>query len=319
MTQTALPLIGDSTVVPVVNAGKSSAWVRQWELVELAGEGSLAKVYRARPIVGGTVPVFVAGGHKNGSVPVLPSPAYAVKMLRPEWQDDHDAIGILQREALAGAHVLHPHVVPLLAAHVLDAPRLLVMPWLDGATLKERLAAGEQFEISRALWMARQVAEALGGFHSVGWMHGDVTPGNIHLSPSGHVTLLDLSFARRQEDTGSAADRPIMGTCNYIAPEQLTSALRSDIRSDIYSLGAVLFEVFSGRPPYQARDLADLATQQRQSAAPDLCRLSPDLPRDVFALVRQMLARDPLRRPQSPRELLGRLIALEIAAFNARA
>jgi serine/threonine-protein kinase len=240
-------------------------------------------------------------------------------MLRCEWQDDHDAIGILQREALAGAHVSHPHVVPLLAAHVLDAPRLLVMPWLEGATLKERLAAGEQFEISRALWMARQVAEALGGFHRAGWMHGDVTLGNIHLSPSGHVTLLDLSFARRQEDTGSAADRPIMGTCNYIAPEQLTSALRSDIRSDIYSLGAVLFEVFSGRPPYQARDLADLATQQRQSAAPDLCRLSPDLPRDVFALVRQMLAKDPLRRPQSPRELLGRLIALEIAAFNAQA
>jgi serine/threonine-protein kinase len=303
MTQIALPSIGDSALVPVIRPDNSSAWVREWELVELAGEGSLAKVYRARAITG----------------PTDCPPAYAVKMLRPEWQDDHDAIGVLQREALAGAHVSHPHIVPLLAAHVLDAPRLLVMPWLEGATLQARLAAGERFETSKALWMARQVAEALGGFHRVGWMHGDVTPGNIHLSPSGHVTLLDLSFARPHEETGSAVDRPIMGTCNYIAPEQLTSALRSDIRSDIYSLGAVVFEVFSGRAPYQARDLADLATQQRQSAAPDLFRLAPHLPREVFALVRQMLAKDPLRRPQSPHELLSRLIALEIATFNERA
>ncbi len=302
MPATALYANGNSILTPIPSPRSFSTWVRQWELVELAGEGSLARVYRARPITG----------------PADCPPAYAVKMLRPQWQEDHDAIGILQREALAGMQVAHPHVVPLLAAHVLGAPRLLVMPWLEGATLQARLAAGEQFEISRALWIARQVAEALGGFHGRGWMHGDVTPGNLHLSPSGHVTLLDLSFARRQADTGSAADRPIMGTCNYLAPEQLTSTLGSDIRSDIYSLGAVLFEVFSGRPPYQARDLADLVTQQRHSSAPDLSRLAPDLPREVLALVRQMLARDPLRRPQSPRELLARLVALEIAAFHAQ-
>ena len=146
-----------------------------------------------------------------------------------------------------GQSVSHPHLVPVLAASVLEPPRLLVMPWLEGASLQARLAAGETFNIPKALWIARQTAEALDGLHAAGWMHGDVTPGNIHVSPAGHVTLIDLSFARRSDEIGSAADRPIMGTCSYIAPEYLTSALRPDIRSDIYSLGVVLFEMLSGR------------------------------------------------------------------------
>ena len=150
-------------------------------------------------------------------------------------------------------------------------------------------------------------------------MHGDVTPGNIQVSPTGHVTLLDLNFARRRDEFGSAVDRPIMGTCNYLAPEYLTSALRPDIRSDIYSLGAVLFEVLSGRRPFAAETLVQLSLQHRQAALPDLGRLAPHVPREVVQLVRQMMAKEPLRRPQTPRELIERLVALEIGSFSQRA
>ena len=132
----------------------------------------------------------------------------------------------------------------------------MVMPWLEGASLGARLAEGQQFGVPEALWIVRQTAEALDALHTAGWMHGDVTPGNIHVSPTGHVTLLDLNFARRRDEFGSAVDRPIMGTCGYMAPEYLTSALRPDIRSDIYSLGAVLFEILAGRRPYAGETLA---------------------------------------------------------------
>ena len=202
---------------------------------------------------------------------------------------------------------------------MLEPPRLVVMPWLEGASLAARLADWQQFGVPEALWIARQTAEALDALHAAGWMHGDVTPGNIQVSPTGHVTLLDLNFARRRDEFGSAVDRPIMGTCNYLAPEYLTSALRPDIRSDIYSLGAVLFEVLSGRRPFAAETLVQLSLEHRQAAAPDLARLAPHVPREVVQLVRRMMAKEPLRRPQTPRELIERLVALEIGSFSQRA
>jgi len=300
MIQTRPVPIGSAPLVRVAEVAKSFRRVRQWELVEFAGRGSLAEVYRARPV--------------NG--PADRPANYAVKMLRGCWENDDEAVRLLQREAVVGQSISHPHLVPVLASSVLQRPRLLVMPWLEGASLQARLAAGEQFGVPQTLWIARQAAEALDGLHAAGWMHGDVTPGNIHVSPAGHVTLIDLNFARRCDETGSVADRPIMGTCSYLAPECLTSALRTDIRSDIYSLGAVMFEMLSGRPPYAAKDLAELVSQQRQSPPGDLLRLAPHAPRELIALVRRMTANDPLRRPQSPRELIDRLVSLEIHTFS---
>ena len=303
MTQTGLMPIGNAVSVCVANVTKPTCRVRQWELVEFAGLGSLAHIFRAR----------LAG------TPSDRPGAYAVKMLRPCWEDDEQAIRLLQREALVGQSVSHPHLVPVLAAPVLERPRLLVMPWLEGSSLAVRLAEGQQFDVPKTLWIARQATEALDALHLAGWMHGDVAPGNIQVSPTGHVTLLDLNFARRREEFGSAVDRPIMGTCGYLAPEYLTSALRPDIRSDIYSLGAVLFEVLSGRRPYEAETLAELATQHRQAVPPELARLAPHVPREVVQLVRRMMANEPLRRPQTPRELIDQLVALEIATFSERA
>jgi len=274
--------------------------VGAWELVELAAEGSLARVYRARPADSGA-------DHAC---------AYALKMLRPEWEGDPQAIRLLAREAEVGRSLSHPHVVAVLGAGLRHEPPFVVMPWLDGSTLQAHLAAGRRIEVPAALWIARQVAEALDALHRAGWTHGDIKPENILLSPEMHVTLLDLAFARKHDDIGSAVDRCVIGTCHYIAPEWITSALRPDVRSDIYSLGVVLFEVFSGRLPFQGKDLAELATQHRQATPPDLQSLAPHLPEEVVALVRGMLSKEPLRRPQSPRELIGELAELEIATFG---
>ena len=119
--------------------------------------------------------------------------------------------------------------------------------------------AGKPSTCPRALWIIRQTAEALSALDRAGWMHGDVKPGNLMISPSGHVTLLDLNFARRHGESGAAVDRCILGTFYYIAPELLTSAIRADIRSDIYSLGVVFYEMLAGRRPFEAEDMADLA------------------------------------------------------------
>lgn len=303
MTQTQLLSTGAAQPVHVVNTAESYRRVRQWDLVEFVGLGSLAHVYRARP----------------AGAPADRPATYAVKMLRPCWESDERAIGLLHREALVGQTVASPHLVPILAACVRQSPRLLVMPWLDGASLATRIADGQQFGVPESLWLVRQAAEALDALHQAGWMHGDVTPGNIHVSTTGHATLLDFNFARRSHELGSAVDRPIMGTCSYLAPEYITSTLQPDIRSDIYSLGVVLFEMLSGRRPFAGESLSQVATQHRQAAVPNLARFASHVPREVVYLVRQMMAKEPLRRPQTPRELIDRLVALEIATFSERA
>lgn len=304
MTQTQSSLsVGAHTVHPARPTPKLPWRIGQWEVVALAAEGSLAQIYQARA----------------ADLPAEQPAAYALKMLRRQWQDDARAITLLAREAQVGRSVSHPHLISVLAASVRRSPRFLVMPWLEGRTLKDEMAAGRQIDLPAGLWIARQVAEALDALHQAGWMHGDVKLGNLLVSPEGHLTLLDLGFARRRGESGSAVDRCVLGTCSYIAPELITSTLRADIRSDIYSLGVVLFELFSGRLPFAGDNLAELAGQHKQAAPPNLYRLAPHLTIDVVRLIRQMLAKDPLRRPQTPRELIDRLAVLEIATFSERA
>jgi eukaryotic-like serine/threonine-protein kinase len=329
MIQTEVTLSASAPCAHRADEGTFPCRMRQWDLVELAAEGNLTRVYRAKP----------------SDAPSHGSPRYAIKMLRPEWEDDPRAMGLLEREALVGRSVSHPHLIPILESHLGSPPRLLVMPWLEGATLEAQLgrvrwvdrvgwvdrsaphpdaaedcAAGlTALDLPEVLWFARQVAEGLAALDRAGWMHGDVKPSNIFVSPEGHVTLLDLGFARRTDETGSAQQRCVTGTCNYLAPEWITSALRADIRSDIYSLGVVLFQLLCGRLPFDGHSLAELATQHLQSAPPNLVRLAPHLPRELIELVRRMLAKDPLRRPQTLCDVVDELAALEIATFAERA
>ncbi|HEV2970756.1 MAG TPA: serine/threonine-protein kinase [Pirellulales bacterium] len=273
-----------------------------WRLEGLLGEGALARVFRARPAAS-------PAGHRA---------AYALKMLHRRWEEQSEAVALLRREAKVGRTVVHPHVIPVLAAHLHDAPYFVVMPRLVGQTLAARLRGGP-LNASTALWIARQTAEGLSAMHRHGYLHGDVKPANIFLARNGHLTLLDLGFARAFGETGSAANRLVLGTINYLAPELLTSALAADERTDIFSLGIVLFEMLAGRLPLAARDLADLLRMHNEYRPPNLRALRPDLPPELAHLVRRMLFKEPLRRPQSMQEVIHQLVRLEIDALDERA
>jgi serine/threonine protein kinase len=274
--------------------------VGRWQLDEPLGQGRLGCVYAARPC---------------GTGDATPA-SYAVKLLRDEWQGEATLVGLLAREALVGSEVCSPHLVSVLEARVHEAPQFLVMPRLDGTTLESKLSGGYRPTVCEALWIARQAAEALDALHQTGWLHGDVKPGNLMISPEGHVTLIDLGFARCPAEFGSVIDRPLLGTVHYLAPEQITSTA-IDIRADIYSLGATLLEMLTGQVPYQADDLMELAKRHRTGEGADLRELAPMLPAQVGELVEAMLSRHPLRRPQTPRELVDHLVSLEIATFAA--
>jgi len=291
-----------------------------WELVELVAEGAFSRVYRAR------------AGAGDAARP----PAYAVKRLKPELADDCVAIQLLRREARVGSAIHHPRLAPILAANVERPPYYLVMPWLSGSTLEaiiSRQSSDDRPQNARngrrpvalqpilaplslihSLWFTRQIAEALAALDAAGWTHSDVKPANVMVSPDGHATLIDLGLARRPADEDHSIDRAQVGTPNYMAPELFVSMVRPDIRSDIYSLGVLLFELLTGKTTHQAEPSRAGAIPRRLTAF-DLRDLPRAAPPGVAQLVQQMLAGEPLRRPQKPAEVVDALTALEIEFF----
>lgn len=283
-----------------------------WQLVRLLSEGNLTRVYQARPADD------LAEQPAAGESPWRPA-AYAVKVLRNQWWRDVQAIEMQRREAWIGSKVSHPNLLPVLSASVGQPPFYVVTPKLDGEPLARLLSQRGSLEVPLALWIARQVAEALAALaEATAMIHADVKPDNIVVSPTGHATLLDFGLAQTPDEATDWATRPLAGTLAYIAPEMVTSALAADTRSDIYSLGVVLYEMLGGRRPWDSDDPGELATLHREARPTDLGELRPDVPEPVAELVRSMLAKDPLRRPASADDVATRLTRLEINSFSLR-
>lgn len=222
---------------------------------------------------------------------------------------------MLGREAEVARQVSHPHLIAVLDAHLAGPSSYLVMPHLEGATLADIVTEGEPLPLPLVLWLARQAAQGLAALHAAGWLHTDLKPANLHVSQRGHLTLLDLGFARRERETAPCGERAVLGTPAYLAPEALSPSLAIDARSDLYSLGAVLFEMLTRRRPYVGDSALEISEQHRQTPAPDPRTYAPAVPRALADLVRTLLAKEPLRRPQSAGELVDQLVRLEIAAF----
>ena len=272
-----------------------------WTLIGPSLTGREATVCRARPF--GRLSEHAGG--------------YAIKWLRPECERDAAAIQRIAREALVGRLVRHVHVAPVLAANITGSPPYLVMPWLSGRTLAAQLTAGRSFTVPEALWITRQAAAGLAALYQAGYRHGDIKPANLFLSPEGHVTVIDLGFARRVDEPAETAGRAIVGTREYFAPECQTAGGKSDIRTDLFSLGLVLAELlFSGNA---INDMAAAGCGvDRADEAVRRVRAMIGLPAGLATLVQQLLAHDVLRRVQTPVELVARLTALEIATFSQR-
>jgi serine/threonine protein kinase len=232
----------------------------------------------------------------------------AFKILQPNIavNDEHMA-ELFEREAKVAGRLSHENIVDVKdAGRSSDGLAYIVMEWLEGRTLEEELKATGRLSFARAGEILRQIAAALEEAHSKHVVHRDLKPANVMLvvrtDGREQVKVLDFGIGKVVGETGSSVSA-VMGTPSYSSPEQLQLGGQIDSRSDIYSLGVILYRILSGRLPFQAASVSELIQMQLTAAPAPLRELRPETPAEVEQLVSRMLAKDPAERPQSPREV----------------
>jgi diguanylate cyclase (GGDEF)-like protein len=250
-----------------------------YEILSEIGRGAAAVVYRVRrPRTGAE---------------------YALKVLEAD-----DLVTAFRREAALMATIKHPGLPHIHEVGVVDGRTYLILDLVHGERLTDVLARG-RLSPERAIALALDVVDPLTAVHRTGVVHRDIKPDNIMVQPDGTAQLIDFGLAARTT-TGPA--EAAVGTLTYCAPEQ-AGTLRRPVsrRSDLYSLGAVLFECIAGRPPFPTDDVGELLRLHAVAPVPDLDRLVPGTPKGLADVVATLLAKDPDDRYQSGEELLADL------------
>ncbi len=261
-----------------------SALTGRYTIERELGRGGMATVYLARDL------------KHDRSV--------AVKVLRPELAATLGPERFV-REITIAAGLSHPHIVPFLDSGEADGLLFYVMPWVEGESLRQCLAREGQLPLNQAVAVAREVADALGYAHGHNVVHRDIKPENI-LLVSGHALVLDFGIARaitaaggdRLTETGIAVGSP-----PYMSPEQAGAEEHLDGRSDVYSLGCVLYEMLAGEPPFTGPTPRAIAAKHMRQSVPSIRTTRPGVPSEVDRLIQTALAKSPADRYAGAAEL----------------
>jgi serine/threonine-protein kinase len=278
--------------------------------------------------VGGKYRVLRAVGHGGmGSVYEAEGPSgtrVAVKMLGREWTKDEVVVGRFAREARAASDVASPHIVKVLDGGTEDGCPFLVMELLEGEDLGARLRRDRHLALDDALDIVEQLLVGLVAAHAAGVVHRDLKPENVLLVPASkvpgqtavHVKIVDFGMSKLDRPAGSTAPLAltrkgvVIGTPLYMSPEQARASADLDARSDLFSVGAILFECLTGRPPFTGETYEQILLRICTQDAPDVRRWAPEVPDALAAVVGKALERAPDARYDSADGMLAAVRAI---------
>jgi serine/threonine protein kinase/tetratricopeptide (TPR) repeat protein len=276
--------VDDSDLAPGTLLGN------RYEILEMVGIGGMGAVYKAKDV------------ELNRMV--------ALKVIRPEFARDPAIISRFKQELILATQVTHKNVIRIYDLGEASGLRFITMEYIEGRDLRAILREKGKFTPEEAISVIRQVCRALRAAHAVGVIHRDLKPPNIMCEPSGRILVMDFGLARTLEDNGMTQSGSMVGTMEYMSPEQ---ALAGDIdqRSDLFALGIIFYELLSGATPFQAGSAVASLILRTQKQVVSLSDLDPSIPKPLSDIVCRLLERDVNKRYQTANDLLSDLDAYE--------
>ena len=249
----------------------------RYELEKLVGSGGMSNVFRA---------------HDR-----LLERRVALKILHEQYTRDEDYVERFRREARAVAQLAHPNIVTVIDRGEQEGRQFIVFEYIDGENLKELSNRGP-LEVAEALRLVLQVARALAFAHERGLVHRDVKPQNVLLNDDGQAKVTDFGIARSLDVHGVTQTGTVLGTSDYIAPEQARGQ-KVDPKTDIYSLGVVLYELLTGEVPFSGDNFVAVAMRHVNEPAPSVLDRRPDCPVRIDLAIQRAMSKDPQDRFES--------------------
>ena len=266
-----------------------------YRVESLIGTGGMANVYKA---------VVMA---QNGPVPA--GTEVAVKVLRQELMHDPDLVRRFKNESKAISLLNHPNIVKVYDVSVSDNLQYIVMEYVDGMTLREYLnERGGKLTSRETVHFISQILKALDHAHRNGVVHRDIKPQNIMLLDNGQLRMMDFGIARVSRAENQLTGGKAMGSVHYISPEQAKGE-ETDRKSDIYSVGVMMYEMLSGKLPFDADDVVEVALKQISDQPKSLQELNPTIPHGLVEITEKAMAKLPANRYASAAEMLDALNA----------
>ncbi len=270
----------------------------RYKILDIIGGGGMANVYLAHDII------------LDRDV--------AIKILRLDFANDEEFIRRFRREAQNATSLVHPNIVSIYDVGEEDSIYYIVMEYVKGQTLKQYIQQHSPVPVETALDIMRQLTSAIAHAHQNHIIHRDIKPQNILIDEHGHVKITDFGIALALSATSITQTNSVLGSVHYLSPEQARGGMATK-KSDIYSLGIVMFELLTGRLPFSGESALSIALKHLQSVTPSVRRWNPDIPQSVENIVLKATAKDPFHRYESAEKMEQDLLtALDPERLNEK-
>ena len=275
---------------PIKELTTGSAFAGRYQIIEELGKGGMGKVYR------------VLDKKLNEEV--------ALKLIKPEIASDKETIERFSNELKLARKIAHRNVGKMYELMEDAGTHYITMEYVPGENLKSSIRRFGPLPIGKTLFLAGQMCDGLAEAHRMGVVHRDLKPGNIMIDKDGNAKILDFGIARSLREKGITGGGIIIGTPEYMSPEQ-TEAKEVDQRSDIYSLGVILYEMATGRVPFEGDTALSVAIKHKTEAPKDPKSLNPNIPDDLSGVILKCLEKDKAKRYQTAAEVRSELEKIE--------